>query len=168
MFLLGLVFIGCDNGTQDTTGDDGQVYSQGDTAIDITDGDILDKNDLDWNDNMGTWIKVGSITSNKITLTFPAVNDGILRKRNGKLVGWFDNWKTKDGKKFEFMNLSENKDVLTYYSKEAVTGFEIEGERLTLKPGWNIIISTMGDDHSVFDGTFDDLYKKGFKWYLKP
>jgi hypothetical protein len=85
------------------------------------------------------------------------------------VVGYFDNWKTSDGKSFIFLNLSTNEDVLTYYSKDDVTGFEFDDDvTLTLKTGWNILIAIMGEDHSVFDGTIEDLYEQGFKWYLIP
>jgi hypothetical protein len=169
---------------------DGQVYnmhSSGREALtNLPDGDILAKSDYSWDDDHDEdtdsdwWLKVGTITSNKITISLPENVDDTFFRGDGhnKFSASFKLGVTGPRKRFflakNFVDVPDmdidwpTERVSVLYVTTVQNNYMIDDEEpeliLDLDAGWNYYIRTEGAVTKI--DSLDTAYKNGFKWYL--
>jgi hypothetical protein len=149
------------------------AFVEGDPVTAITTGTIRDRrqNNVDANDP-NVYINVGSISNNKVTLSLPVtVDNSKLDNETGTYIGNFGSWGIAEtGQRLDLMCLSGNfaGDTTIFYSAAAIPNLEYDDRTFEIRQGWNIFIYLFDGSGDIRVAGVEELYEKGFKWYLRP
>jgi hypothetical protein len=183
--VFGFVFFSCDTGNNTNEDDpyDGQIfqcspdatmsfYVEGEPVTTIRTGTIKDRRQNSVNSSdPNVYITVGSISNNKVTLELPStVDNSKLNNEQGTYVGIFGSWQIGEtSQRLELMCLKGNymEDSTVIYSAAAKKDLVYDGDTLDVAAGWNFFIKPDNGARYKVSG-LDELYQKGFKWYLRP
>jgi hypothetical protein len=149
------------------------AYVEGEPVTTISTGTIKDRRQNNVNsDDPNVYIIVGSISNNKVTLSLPTtVDNSKLDNEKGPYVGIFGSWGI-DGtsQRLDLMcfNGDYMGDSVVIYSAAAKEDLAHDGDTLNVDAGWNFFIHPFDDGTRYKVSSLDELYQKGFKWYLRP
>jgi hypothetical protein len=149
------------------------TFVEGEPVTTISTGTINDRrqNNVN-NEDPNVYFNVGSISNNKVTLSLPAaVDNSKLDNEKGPYVGIFGHWGiVGTSQRIDLMCFTgdDKGDALVIYSAAAKEDLEYDGDTLAVNAGWNFFITPFDSGARYKVSGLDDLYQKGFKWYLRP